>query len=307
MATVYRGSTDYPPTALGPLVTIGNFDGVHRGHRALIRRTMARARERGVPSLVYTFEPAPRDVLRPDNDVPRIQCLDDRIASLEAVGVDAIVVEEFTKEFGARGPQWFAQHVLGERLRAAGVVLGWNFRFGTGRTGNVASLGGWLDVPVEAFGPWRVDGDVVSSSRIRMATRAGEVALASRLLGRPHIVRGTVVSGDQRGHQLGWPTANVRTRTALLPAEGVYAVQVDTGDGVLRGGIANLGTRPTFVSSGAPVLEVHLLDWEGDLYGRELRVHIAARIRDEQSFADVDALKERIALDARDARRRLGL
>ncbi|MBN2801188.1 MAG: riboflavin biosynthesis protein RibF [Deltaproteobacteria bacterium] len=297
---VVLGSHLVEPQTGGHVVTIGNFDGVHLGHRALISAARARAHARGLPLVVYTFDPAPRDVLRPGNDIPRIQCLEDRLTLLAEQGVDLAVVEPFSAELAARGAQRFAEEVLRDRLQAAELVLGWDFRFGAGRTGDAAALQGWLAVPVTTFGPWRDGDELASSSRIRQATRAGDLELTNRLLGRPHVLVGEVIPGDQRGRTMGWRTANVRPRTALLPPDGVYAVLGELEDGARHQGIANLGLRPTF-GEGARVLEVHLFGYQGDIYGRTLRTHLVSRLRDERRFASRDALIHQIGLDIEEA------
>lgn len=287
-------------------MTIGNFDGVHRGHRALLDEARALATRVGTHVCVYTFDPPPRDVMRPGNDIPRIQSLDDKLAHLAAAGADEVVVEPFDRPFAARTALWFAQEVLLGRLNASGVVIGWDFRFGCGREGDADFLDRELALPVIRFGPFTDEHGPVSSSRVRQAIRAGDVVEGARLLGRPHEVLGPVVSGDRRGRQLGFPTANVDVQTPLRPPPGVYAVRVDTGDGVWRPGVANLGVRPT-VGEGRVPLEVHLLDWSGDLYGASLRTAFVARIRDEQAFSGLDALVARIAVDVAEARRILGV
>jgi riboflavin kinase / FMN adenylyltransferase len=285
----------------GPVLTIGNFDGVHCGHRGLLGRTIAEAERLSAESAVLTFDPAPRDVLRPGNEVYRIQSLDDKIALLEAVGIDRVIVEPFSRELASKSPQWFCDVILRQRIGVRGVVLGWNFRFGARREGTVANLRDWLDVPVVELDAIVHDGDVASSSRIRMLVREGRVADASELLLRAHVVVGTVVPGHKRGRTLGFPTANITPETALLPAFGVYAVRVDIGDGTLRWGCANYGSKPTFEGK-APTLEVHVLDTDMDLYGRQLRVHLVRRIRDERRFDGVDALVEQIRQDVEVAR-----
>lgn len=294
--TVFQGSAAYPGTGPGPIVTIGNFDGVHLGHQALIAEARARSRATGAPTCVLTFEPAPRDVLRPDNDVPRIQSLADKIDTLGRHGVDHVVVERFDLELAAREPGWFADEILGRRLRCSGLVLGWDFRFGRKRLGTADHLRAWLDVPVDEVSAVTLEGTVVSSSRIRQLVRAGEVAEAARLLTRPHRLRGEVVRGDRRGRQLGFPTANVAVETPLQPARGVYAVRLDG-----RAAVANLGVRPTF-EGGATVLEVHVLDVDEDLYGTQVAVDLVARIRDERAFTGADALAAQIRVDVADAR-----
>lgn len=302
---VIQGSGAYPSPSPGPVVTIGNFDGVHRGHRTLIDRAVSLARAGGRPALVYTFHPAPRDVLRPGNAIPRIQTLEDKVAALGAAGIDQVVIEPFDRDFAALTARRFVEEILVGRLGLSGLVVGWDFRFGRGRQGTVEALRGWLDVPVEQVAPYAPDGRVISSSAIREAVRAGEVALAAELLGRPHEVVGEVVRGDARGRRLGFPTANVAPRTALVPAHGIYLVRMDVGDGERRPGVASIGVRPTFEGGRDERLEVHLLDWSGDLYGRTVRVYFLERLRDELAFESTEALVAQIAEDVAVARERL--
>ncbi len=303
MPEVFVGSRTYPAHAPGPVVTVGNFDGVHRGHRALIARAAQLASIHGVASCAYTFDPAPRDVIRPGNGVPRIQSLDDKLAALGAAGIDQVLVEPFDREFAAHTARWFAEEVLGRRLRVTALVLGWDFRFGRGRAGALADLRAWLDVPVEQMDAVRFDDQVVSSSRIRQLVGQGEVGAAARLLGRPHRVHGMVERGDRRGRELGFPTANVASHTPLLPAAGVYAVRATTA-GTTYAGVANLGTRPTF-GGGKTVLEVHLLDYVGDLYRTEVALDLVARLRPERRFGSAQELTDQISRDVHQARQAL--
>ena len=304
MPDVFNGVDAYPPDGPGPVLTIGNFDGVHLGHQHLLQRTIDVAASIGAPSAALTFDPAPRDVLRPDNDVPRIQAVEDRVASLHALGIDQVIVHPFTLDLARLTPRDFAQQILVDRLRVAGLVLGWDFRFGARRAGTVADLQAWLDVPVQQVDALQAEGDIASSSRIRGLVREGHVAEASRLLSRPHRLRGTVVHGDHRGRTLGFPTANVAIDTQLKPATGVYAVRIHI-DGSPHSGVANFGMRPTF-GGGPPVLEVHVLDFSANLYGQALAVDLVDRIRGERTFDGIDALKAQIDLDITRAREILG-
>lgn len=295
MPDLFHGVDSFPPDAPRPVLTIGNFDGVHLGHQHLLEQTIAQARALRAPSAVLTFDPAPRDVLRPDNDVPRIQAIEDRIACLHQVGIDQVVVHPFTLELARTSPRDFADRILISGLRVAGLVLGWDFRFGARRAGTVDDLRAWLDVPVIQVDALHARGGVASSSRIRELVRAGQVAEAARLLSRPHRLRGVVQHGDQRGRTLGFPTANVAVETHLQPATGVYAVRIEI-DGSPRNGVANFGTRPTF-GGGASVLEVHVIDWAGDLYGQRVAVDLIERIRSERAFSGLDELTAQIAKD----------
>jgi len=302
MPEVIAGSAAYPLDGLGPVVTIGNFDGVHLGHRHLLERLVARARQAGAPAVVYTFEPSPRSVLAPSQVLPRILSWSDKVQLLGQAGVDAVVVEPFTRSFAQHPAEWFATEVLGHRLRTRALVVGYDFRFGRARAGDVALLRELLPaLPVEQVEAARIGDQVVSSSTIRERVSAGDVALARELLGRCHFVRGTVVPGDQRGRTIGFPTANVETEAQLLPARGVYAVRVQVDGGPDLDGVANLGVRPTFDGDHV-LLEVHLIEGAPDLYGRELRVGFVGRIRGEQRFPDADALVARIRQDVDAAR-----
>jgi len=291
---VVQGSLQY--TGGDQVVTIGNFDGVHRGHRALL----AAARELAGPAGVcaYTFHPAPRDVLRPDNSILRVQRLEDRVRVLHEAGAEDVVVEPFDREFAGRSAEWFATEVLSKRLRARAVVVGWDFRFGRGRTGDAAGLRDVLDIPVHQVEAVQFEGQTVSSSRIRALLGAGEVAAAARLLGRPHELVGEVVRGDARGRQLGFPTANIECETPLVPESGVYAARLHTGELA----VLNIGVRPTF-GGGPSRIEVHILDYEGDLYGAQLRVLLIRRLRAERSFSGREALVAQISADIEAARR----
>jgi riboflavin kinase/FMN adenylyltransferase len=297
MARVFTGSATYERGATGPVVTVGNFDGVHLGHRALLDRVVAVADGRSVA--VITFDPAPVEVLAPERARPRIQRLQDRCASLVALGFD-VVVEGFDRAYAAHDARWFADEVLLRRLGASGVVVGWDFRFGHGRAGDADALRARLPCPVETFGPWRDGETVVSSSAIRKAVAAGRVEEAARWLGRPHRIVGRVVPGDGRGRTIGVPTANVRPETPLLPAHGVYAARLLVGDEALAA-VMNYGSRPTF-GGGAPTFEVHALDVARDLYGATVGVDLVAHLRDERRFASVDELVAQIRTDVANAR-----
>jgi len=227
-----------------------------------------------------------------------------KLELLEAIGVDGVVVEAFTHSFAAQSAAEFARSVLVSRLQSRAVVVGWDFRFGSGRGGDVDALRAALPaVVVEQVTPMIEGEGPISSSRIRRLIAAGDVVGAAGLLGRPHRLSGTVVHGDARGRAIGFPTANLQCDVECLPAFGVYAVDVGIGAGAAVRGVLNIGVRPTFQGSELRI-EAHLLDWQGDLYGSKLALDLVARIRDEQRFASVDALVAQIRLDA-DAARRL--
>jgi len=288
----------------GRVVTIGNFDGVHRGHQHLLAAAGGAAATLGVGCTVLTFDPAPRDVLRPGNGIPRIQTLGRKLVHLERAGVDAVLVLPFDHATAAVEPDVFAQEVLGDALDARALVVGHDFRFGRQRRGDAALLREVLQIPVTSVDALSDDEGPVSSSRVRAHLSGGDVERAAALLGRPHEVCGVVVQGDRRGRTIGFPTANVVPDGGMLPPDGVYAAQVHLGDQRV-GGVANLGLRPTFGGTERR-LEVHLFDWSGDLYGQALAVELRSHLREERKFAGLEALVAQIHVDAAEARARLG-
>jgi riboflavin kinase/FMN adenylyltransferase len=305
---VFRSLEAYVPTAR-TVVTIGTFDGVHPGHRAILHRLVSRAKAMDGQALVITFHPHPRLVLQPqDTSLRLLQTLDEKIAHLAAAGVDRLLVIPFTKAFSQTDSEAFIREVLHRRVQAAHVVIGYDHRFGKGRGGGLAELtqlGRELGFTVEEIPAQEIDTAKVSSTRIREALLAGQVAEAHRLLGYPYSLTATVVHGDKRGRQMGFPTANLKLNTdtpKLLPANGVYAVEVwvDTEKYM---GMMNIGNRPT-VDGLRFVPEVHLLDFAADLYDRQLRVCFRERIRQEQRFGSLDELIAQLHKD-RDTTRAL--
>ena len=294
---VVHGSEQYTPGEVPSVLTIGNFDGVHLGHRVLLDRLVERASELDAPCLVYTFDPPPRKVLQPDSCPPRVHTLDENLRLLEAVGVDEVVVEAFSLEFGANPPEWFADAILG-RLEPQAMVVGYDFRYGRGRAGDIETLRAHRpDLPIEAVEARQLpDGTTVSSSRIREAVATGDMRRAAALLGRPFHLAGPVVQGDQRGRLLGFPTANVARVGELIPPPGVYAARVGE-----HAAVVNIGVRPTF-DGRRLTIEAHLLDFDGDLYGHHLRVGFVERIRGERRFSGPEALKAQIDQDIAAAR-----
>jgi riboflavin kinase/FMN adenylyltransferase len=305
MATrVFHGSSDYPEPSPRPVVTVGNFDGVHLGHQALLAATKRRAAQSGVPACAYTFDPSPVQILRPDVAPQRLQRIEDRIDMLMALGMDHVVVEPFNRQLAAMSPEVFASEVLLSRLQPSAMVVGWDFRFGEQRKGTCRDLQELLPCAVEQIEAVEIEGDVVSSSRIRRLLAAGQVGRIPALLGRPQQIVGPVIHGQARGRQLGFPTANLALEGVIHPPAGVYAVRARLPEGPELPGVANLGKRPTFGGRGV-ALEVHLLDWSGELYGVELRVDFIARLRAEQTFASPQHLVEQIQMDIEHARERL--
>jgi len=299
---VFAGSAAYVCEGSRPVLTMGNFDGLHHGHRHLISRLVLRARERDVPACVYTFDPPPRVVLAPTRHQPRIQSWTDKVRIMGELGVDQVVVERFTRSFARHPPEWFVSEVLGRRIEPAAIVVGYDFHFGRARSGDVGTLREALPgMDIEQVEPLEIDGGVVSSSRIRALVTEGKVNVAAQLLGCAHVIRGTVVAGDARGRTMGFPTANLETDAELLPDRGVYACRARVHGGAWLSAVANLGTRPTFDGRGF-LVEVHLLDFSGDLYGAEMEVAFVDRLRGEETFDGIDALRTQIQHDVLAAR-----
>jgi riboflavin kinase / FMN adenylyltransferase len=281
-------------------LTIGNFDGVHRGHRALVDRVMAKARELDLTSCVLTFEPHPREFFAGDAAPARLTRLRDKLELMDAAGVERVHVARFNARFAALSAQRFVEEVLVHGLATRWLLVGRDFRFGAGRTGEYAALeaaGAQHGFEVESMSDVLFEGVRVSSSAVRAALKAGELAAAERLLGHPYTISGRVVHGTKLGRSLGFPTANIRLRRPP-PLSGIFVVEVDG----LGRGVASLGRRPTVNPVPMPLLEVHLFDWEGDLYGAHLRVRFLKKLREEQKYQGLEALKEAIARDARQAR-----
>ena len=296
-----------------PIVTIGNFDGVHRGHRAILETVVGRAKDLGGVAVVYTFEPHPRKVLRPESAPGLLTTLDQKVELLEAAGVDAVIVEPFTREFARTEAREFIEQCLYERIRPVEVYVGYDFHFGRDREGSMrllTELGPRLGFSVTIIPEVTVDDGDVNSTRIRELLAAGEPERAARLLGRPVTVRGAVVRGDERGRTLGFPTANLEPENEVLPASGVYAGHLrllDDGEparGARLRAVTNVGRRPTF-SGGETRAESHVLDFDGDLYGRRVEISFSLRLRAEQKFENVEALKRQIGADVEAARRKL--
>jgi riboflavin kinase/FMN adenylyltransferase len=289
-------------------VTIGTFDGVHLGHRALLEATVRRAADLDAASVAVTWDRHPAATLRPERVPPLLTSAERRAELIGESGIDALAILPFDHELASWPPERFAGEVLATRLRARAVLVGEGWRFGHGAVGDVAllaSLGEELGFAVEGLTLTAAAGGPVSSSRIRAAVTAGDMALARTLLGRPFEVEGAVMRGDQRGRELGYPTANVRLDAALAaPPRGVYVAETTWAGRSLRAAV-NVGVNPQFGGSSTdPIrVEVHLLDFEGDLYGRTLRVGFLHRLRDELTFPSVDELLAQMALDVRAAAR----
>lgn len=296
--------------AAASVVCIGFFDGVHRGHQTIIKRAVRAAEQQGLRSVVVTFDRHPMEVVNPGTQPKLCMTLARRAKTLAQQGVDLVVVLPFDDELRHLSPEGFVDHVLVEPLRARHVIVGGNFRFGHRALGDVstlADLGPTRGFTAEAVTLLELDGVVISSTAIRAAVDEGDVALATRMLGRPPAVDGVVVRGDQRGKGLGYPTANLQVgRRAAVPAKGIYAGGFTFSDGRVEPCVTNVGVNPTFGGQQLRV-EAHLLDFEGDLYGVEAQVDFRHRLRDEEKFDSVEALVAQIDRDAAQARELLGL
>jgi riboflavin kinase / FMN adenylyltransferase len=288
-------------------LTIGKFFAIHRGHQALLQATVAAARREQALSGVLTFDRHPAEILRPGTELPLLASRDERLDLIEAQGLDFAVVAHVTPEFLNQEPEQFVRDILVGQLGVVEVLAGENFRFGQGARGNLDTLRALdqeLGFQVTPVPPVMAGGHRISSSRVAECIAAGRVAAAAELLARYYAVPGTVIRGEQLGRRLGFPTANVRTEPRrLLPADGIYVVRMGwKGSATPQPGVASLGVRPTL--GGRPrLLEVHLLDWDGDLYGHEVRIEFLERLRDEEQFPDLEALQAQIGRDVEAARR----
>ena len=289
-------------------VAIGNFDGLHLGHAAVIAAMKAAASELALVPTALTFEPHPRRFFAPSTAPFRLTRLGDKLAALHASGVAQIAMPRFDAAFARMPAEMFLDDILHKRLGAKVVVTGENFAFGHQRRGGVAMLNAWgiaNHIRIITVPPLHIDGEICSSSAIRKAIGRGTVAHAAKLLGHPYALRGRVVHGDGRGRTIGFPTANIHlSPDLLLPAYGVYAVRARMA-GTLFEGVANIGIRPTVAVSNAPSLEVHLFDTVQEIYGEKLEILFVDNIRNERKFDSLDALKSQIARDAETARHML--
>ncbi len=301
---IWRGPLPVPPDLKGAVIAIGNFDGVHLGHRALLAAARAMAADGGRPMCALTFEPHPRSFFRPDTPVFRLTPAGMRASLMAGLGCQGVVELTFDAALAGLSAEAFIDDIIRGRLDASGVVVGSDFRFGRGRLGAVAMLGqrlGEHGVPTAGLAAVIDAGGVpISSSRIRDALAEGDVASANAMLGEPWSVRGKVVHGDKRGRLLGFPTANM-----IMPADnrlrhGIYAVRALIG-GVWHDGVASFGRRPTF-DDGAPRLETFVFDFSGDLYGQELDVAFVGWVRGEEKFANVEDLVVQMRLDTAKSR-----
>lgn len=282
----------------GTSVTLGNFDGIHLGHQALIKNAVDDAKRLAIRSAVLTFEPHPLRVLAPDRAPKMLLTHKDKMQLLQGLGVDCVVIQQFDAAFAAIAAEDFVRKYLVERLRAKRVWVGKDLRFGKGRAGDVEKLRRWGELwgyDVGIVEPVMVCGERVSSSRIRELIGAGEVAAVEPMLARYHFLSGKVVSGHRRGRELGYPTANIATRAEILPRDGIYATWFQLGDAVLPS-VTSIGLNPTF-GAGPRTVESYILNFDREIYGESVKLSFAARLRDEVKFTSVPALVEQIRAD----------
>ena len=299
---------DPPPRWPNPVLALGNFDGLHRGHMKIIDRVRQRAGERGGTPSAMTFDPHPPRVLRPDKAPPLLMTRDQKVEALRRSGMQGLAFVKFTRELSQWDPETFVRTVLVEWLHVSEVWVGANFLFGHERAGTFSvlrTLGSRYGFRAEKIDPIRYKDFVVSSTRVRRLVSEGRVDEAAALLGHHYFLDGVVVRGAGRGRTIGIPTANLATPNDLVPPAGVYAT-LATIDGIVLPAVTNIGMRPTFSDVDAAVIETHVLDREQDLYDRTVRLLFVQRLRDERQFPDVDALRAQIDADIRSARRLFG-
>jgi len=302
---IVRSLKNIPEDLKGGVITIGNFDGVHRAHQAILDRVLQVAKKTGTKAIVMTFEPHPQQVLHPERKpFYLITTLDEKLELLEEKGIDAVVLIEFSLEFAKTTARTFARDLLCGNFQPTLILIGHDYTFGSGKEGKPEYLrkeGRDCGFDVEVMGAVEMEGGIVSSTRVRQAILEGDVALASRLLGRHYTLRGHVVKGDGRGKDIGFPTANIEPEKLLVPGRGVYAVIAEM-DGKRYKTALNIGYNPTFTEEKRTTVEAHLLDFEGHLYGRKLLLRFIERIRDEKKFDGPGPLIEQIRRDVKRTR-----
>jgi len=305
MEVVYFPDDPRPPRWMSPVLALGNFDGLHRGHQKIVERIRRSAADRGATALVLTFDPHPPRVVRPDKAPPLLMTMPQKVAALERAGLHGVAVVRFTEAFSKWSPEQFVRQVLVDWLRVSEVWVGADFLFGHERAGTFSvlrSLGLQYGFRVEKIDPVRYKEFVVSSTRIRRLVAEGRVDEAGALLGHHYAIEGVVTAGAGRGRTLGFPTANLSTDNELVPPTGVYATTAEL-HGTRWPAVTNIGVRPTFETAGVVAVETHILGLAADVYGARLSLSFIQRLRDERKFADVDALREQIAADVRRAGR----
>lgn len=302
---IFNRLEDVAPKFRGGVLSIGKFDGLHLGHSRIMAQTIAMANRKGAPSVVFTFSPAPVNILRPESAPAPLVNLETKRALIAQTGVDALVEFPTTRDFLNQSADDFFRDVVSGQFAAVGLVEGASFSFGKGREGRgerLVALAEQFNVALELVEPIAIDGIVVSSSQIRRALDEGDVRLAARLLGRRHKIVGPVAHGERRGRTLGFPTANLDDPGVFLPQNALYAAIARLDDGTLRPAAVNLGGNPTFGVERRKI-EAHLLDFSGDLYGRRLSLEFCAKLRDVVRFPDKESLLRQMSRDVEETRR----
>jgi riboflavin kinase/FMN adenylyltransferase len=287
-----------------PVLALGNFDGVHRGHLKILERVRRVAGERGGTPIVMTFDPHPPRVVRPDKAPPLLMTKAQKLDAIASAGIQGAAIVRFTPEMSRWDPETFVRTVLVDWMRVSEVWVGANFLFGRERAGNftlLRALGAAFGFRAEKIDPVRYKDFVVSSTRVRRLVSEGRVDEAGALLGHQYALDGEIVAGDRRGRSIGFPTANLRTANELLPPNGVYATTA-TIDGVIHASVTNIGVRPTVDQSGRTTIETHIFDFDREIYGVSLRLGFVSRLRDERAFPSLDALRAQIDSDCGEAR-----
>ena len=296
----------FPSLGTPHAVTIGNFDGLHLGHQAMLTRLQDVARTRGLPSCVLSFEPHPREFFTPDQAPARLSSLREKAECLQRLGIDRLHIFRFDRAFSALSADAFIEQALGRTLQARYVLVGDDFRYGARRMGDFALLeraGQSLGFDAEFLPTVEVTGERASSTAVRQALAEGDLTHAARLLGRPYSISGHVVHGDKLGRDIGFPTANIQLKHNRPPLMGIFAIELYGLDGAPLPGVASLGKRPTVKNPDAPpVLEVHLFDFNADIYGRRVHVDFLHKLRDEAKYPDLDTLVAQIQRDVDNAK-----
>ncbi|AUZ84105.1 bifunctional riboflavin kinase/FAD synthetase [Methylophaga nitratireducenticrescens] len=310
MPKIIRGLYNLPDPVEGCVATIGNFDGVHLGHQAVLTQLAMKADILNLPAVVITFEPQPFEFFVPEKAPARLSRFREKVESLRAYSIQKLCVLRFNRQLAEMRAETFIQKLLVDGLNVRYLVVGDDFRFGKGRHGDFALLQqagkrhGFQVVNMHTFA---IDDMRVSSTRIRKALQDGDLAMAEKLLGRPYRMSGRVAHGDKRGRKMGYPTANIHLHRAKVPLNGVYAVQLYGIDEEPVNGVANIGVRPTISGSDKAILEVHLFDFQRDIYGEHVQVYFLKKLRDEHKFASIEQLIEQIHIDSAQARNYFGI
>ena len=304
---IFHGYEEVKEALPSPILTVGNYDGLHLGHRQIIESVVKRARDQKGTSIVYTFRPHPHLALTPNEELQLINTYDEKLDLLAAIGVNVVIEQPFSREFSTIAPEKFFSDVLVKRLSAQAIYVGYDFGFGKDRSGTLEMLRGFCQaegVELHVAKPLKIDGETCSSSRIRDYLKAGDVKSATKLLGREFFYRGLVVRGNGRGHKIGFATANVKTESKLRVKEGVYAT-LATYKGQTFKSVTNVGRQPTFNKDAVVpvVVETHLFDFDRDIYGEMLEVRMVERLRDEVRFDGVESLVKQIGADVEAAKK----